>query len=121
MGVILFELFTGERRFTGTTPAELQASREQASSVTPSSLVEGFDPAVDLSVGDVVTLSSLTYVRLEQEHQGVRVEGADVVVRSSAVGAAALGGPIFMPDAQVDRIAGRTDEHYRQRVMREFS
>ncbi|MEX1310368.1 MAG: serine/threonine-protein kinase, partial [Candidatus Sulfomarinibacteraceae bacterium] len=47
LGLVLFELFTGQRRFKGNTPAELQSSREHASSVTPSSLVEGFDPAVE--------------------------------------------------------------------------
>lgn len=33
------------------------------------------------------------------------------------VGAAALGGPVFMDEYQVHRIAGRTDEHYRQRML----
>ena len=33
------------------------------------------------------------------------------------VGAAALGGPKFLSDEQVQRIAGRPDEHYRQRVL----
>jgi serine/threonine-protein kinase len=47
LGLVLFELFTGERRIKGKTPAEIQSSRERASSVTPSSLVEGFDPAVE--------------------------------------------------------------------------
>jgi hypothetical protein len=40
----------------------------------------GLDPLADLRVSQVVTLSSLTYVRLDQEHGGVRVEGAGVVV-----------------------------------------
>ena len=35
------------------------------------------------------------------------------------VGAAALGGPIFMAPHQVARIAGREDEHYRQRMLGE--
>ncbi len=34
------------------------------------------------------------------------------------LGAAAVGGPVFMTDRDVDRIAGRDDEHYRQRVLR---
>ena len=34
------------------------------------------------------------------------------------VGAAALGGPVFMSDADVDRIANRIDEHYRQRALK---
>lgn len=33
------------------------------------------------------------------------------------VGAAALGGPVFLPSEQVARIAGRLDEHYRQGML----
>ncbi len=33
------------------------------------------------------------------------------------VGAAALGGPVFLTAAQCERIAGRPDEHYRQKVL----
>ena len=33
------------------------------------------------------------------------------------VGAAALGGPVFLTSAQCERIAGRPDEHYRQKVL----
>lgn len=33
-------------------------------------------------------------------------------------GAAAMGGPVFMPDNEVRRIAGRTDEHYRQKMLK---
>ncbi|PTY04079.1 aldolase [Verrucomicrobia bacterium LW23] len=33
------------------------------------------------------------------------------------VGAAALGGPIFLTPENVERIAGRPDEHYRQRAL----
>ena len=33
-------------------------------------------------------------------------------------GAAALGGPRFLTPAQVDRIASRIDEHYRQRALK---
>ena len=47
LGLVLFELFTGTRRFEGNTAAELQRSREKASSVTPTSLVPGLDPAVE--------------------------------------------------------------------------
>ena len=35
------------------------------------------------------------------------------------LGAFAAGGPIFMSDADVSRIAGRDDEHYRQQVLRD--
>lgn len=33
------------------------------------------------------------------------------------LGAAALGGPVFLPEDQVRRIDGRMDEHYRQRML----
>jgi len=33
------------------------------------------------------------------------------------VGAAALGGPVFLTEAQCERIAGRPDEHYRQKLL----
>ena len=33
------------------------------------------------------------------------------------VGAAALGGPVFLTVAQCERIAGRPDEHYRQKML----
>jgi rhamnose utilization protein RhaD (predicted bifunctional aldolase and dehydrogenase) len=34
------------------------------------------------------------------------------------VGAAAVGGPTFLSERHVERIAGRSDEHYRQRALR---
>lgn len=34
------------------------------------------------------------------------------------IGAAALGGPVFMPPEEVARIAARSDEHYRRRMLR---
>ncbi len=34
------------------------------------------------------------------------------------VGSAALGGPVFMSDSDVDRIANRIDEHYRQKALK---
>ena len=33
------------------------------------------------------------------------------------VGAAALGGPVFLSSEQCERIAGRPDEHYRQKML----
>jgi len=33
------------------------------------------------------------------------------------VGAASLGGPVFLSPADIDRIAGRRDEHHRQRAL----
>jgi len=47
LGLVLYELFTGEQPFKGKTPAEILQRQEQSSPTTPSSLVEGFDPAVE--------------------------------------------------------------------------
>ena len=57
----------------------------------------GIDPTADLRVSQVVTLSTLTYVRLDQEHGGVRVEGADVVVTIDAQGRVMQVGSAFEP------------------------
>lgn len=49
------------------------------------------------------------------------VKAAMLMAHKSAeifVGAAALGGPVFMSDTDVDRIANRIDEHYRQRALK---
>ncbi|HEX8295682.1 MAG TPA: class II aldolase/adducin family protein [Chthoniobacteraceae bacterium] len=42
-----------------------------------------------------------------------------MAVKAAAIflGAAALGGPIFLSDADVDRIANRKDEHHRQKAL----
>jgi len=48
------------------------------------------------------------------------VEAALLITEKSArvfVGSVAVGGPVFLPPHQVQRIAGRIDEHYRQRMM----
>jgi len=47
LGLVLYELFTGEQPYKGKTPAEILQRQEQSSPTTPSSLVEGFDPAVE--------------------------------------------------------------------------
>jgi serine/threonine-protein kinase len=47
LGMLLYELFTGEQPFKGATPAEIVQAQEHSSPTTPSSLVEGFDPAVE--------------------------------------------------------------------------
>jgi serine/threonine-protein kinase len=47
LGMLLYELFTGEQPYKGKTPAEILQAQEQSSPTTPSSLVEGFDPAVE--------------------------------------------------------------------------
>jgi len=49
------------------------------------------------------------------------VKAAMLMAQKSAeifVGAAALGGPKFLTPADVDRIANRIDEHYRQRALK---
>ncbi|MGJ8641840.1 MAG: class II aldolase/adducin family protein [Luteolibacter sp.] len=49
------------------------------------------------------------------------VTAAMLMAKKSAdifVGAAALGGPNFLTEEEVDRIANRTDEHYRQRALK---
>ena len=49
------------------------------------------------------------------------VKAAMLMAHKSAqifVGAAALGGPVFMTADDVDRIANRIDEHYRQRALK---
>jgi len=42
-----------------------------------------------------------------------------MAVKSAEIyfGAAALGGPVFMSPEMVERIAGRPDEHYRQKAL----
>jgi rhamnose utilization protein RhaD (predicted bifunctional aldolase and dehydrogenase) len=48
------------------------------------------------------------------------VMGALLMAEKAAeifLGAAALGGPVFMDESQVERIAGRPDEHYRQKML----
>jgi serine/threonine-protein kinase len=47
LGMLLYELFTGEQPYKGATPAEIVQAQEQSTPTTPSSLVEGFDPAVE--------------------------------------------------------------------------
>jgi serine/threonine-protein kinase len=47
LGMLLYELFTGEQPYKGKTPAEIVQAQEQSTPTTPSSLVEGFDPAVE--------------------------------------------------------------------------
>ncbi|MFT5301511.1 MAG: rhamnose utilization protein RhaD (predicted bifunctional aldolase and dehydrogenase) [Mariniblastus sp.] len=49
------------------------------------------------------------------------VKAAMLMAQKSAeifVGAATLGGPVFMSPEDVDRIANRSDEHYRQRALK---
>ena len=49
------------------------------------------------------------------------VKAAMLMAQKSAevfVGAAAMGGPVFLTAENVDRIANRIDEHYRQRALK---
>ena len=49
------------------------------------------------------------------------VKAAMLMAQKSAeifVGAAAMGGPVFLTAEDVDRIANRIDEHYRQRALK---
>jgi serine/threonine protein kinase len=50
LGLILYEMFTGERVHKGDSIADLLRAREEASITAPSALVEGFDPAVERSI-----------------------------------------------------------------------
>ncbi|HZM69824.1 MAG TPA: serine/threonine-protein kinase [Candidatus Cryosericum sp.] len=47
LGLVLYELFTGKRAFQGETFAELQKNRQETEPPSPSSLVDGLDPAVE--------------------------------------------------------------------------
>ena len=47
LGLVLYELFTGEQPYKDKSPAEVLELQGQSSPTTPSSLVEGFDPAVE--------------------------------------------------------------------------
>ena len=47
LGLVLYELFTGQSPFAGKSPAEIVELQQGSSPSTPSSLVEGFDPGVE--------------------------------------------------------------------------
>ncbi len=47
LGLVLYELFTGQRPFVATDPRELVRLQQETEPTTPSSHVEGFDPAVE--------------------------------------------------------------------------
>jgi serine/threonine-protein kinase len=47
LGLLLYELFTGRRAFEAATPAEIARLQEESAPTTPSSHVEGLDPAVE--------------------------------------------------------------------------
>ena len=47
LGLVLYELFTGQAVYSGKTPAEILKLQQESSPTTPSSVVEGFDPSVE--------------------------------------------------------------------------
>jgi len=47
LGLVLYELFTGKRAFEANTLAELTQMHKHTSLTSPSTLVDGFDPAVE--------------------------------------------------------------------------
>lgn len=50
LGLVLYELFTGQRAFSAETLAELRNARESSTPSRPSALVEGMDPAAERAV-----------------------------------------------------------------------
>ena len=50
LGLVLYELFTGKRAFPATSPEELVRMRRDSTPTSPSSLVEGIDPAVERAI-----------------------------------------------------------------------
>ncbi len=100
-----------------------------------SALVPYVDPGLKLSqairqetLGFVAKFAVPPRVILLQNHGLITlgktpgaVKAAMLMAHKAAtifVGAAALGGPVFMSDEDVDRIANRVDEHYRQKAIK---
>jgi serine/threonine-protein kinase len=50
LGLVLYELFTGKPVFQATTLAELVRQQHETTPTNPSTLVEGFDPAVERAI-----------------------------------------------------------------------
>ena len=50
LGLVLFELFTGKRRYSAVTRAELAQLQSDSAPPTPSSLVSDIDPAVERTI-----------------------------------------------------------------------
>ena len=73
-------------------------------------------------------LGSLPRVILLQNHGLIAIGATAGAVEATTrmaekaarifLGAAALGGPVFLPPDQVRRISGRPDEHYRQKQLK---
>jgi hypothetical protein len=47
LGLVLYELFTGHRPFTASSPQELARLQRESTPTNPSAHIEGFDPAVE--------------------------------------------------------------------------
>ena len=50
LGLVLYELFTGKRAFSASTPEELVRLQRDSTPTSPSSLVEGIDPTVERAI-----------------------------------------------------------------------
>ena len=50
LGLVLYELFTGKKAFSGRTMAELIRQRRDSEVASPSTVVEGLDPAVENAI-----------------------------------------------------------------------
>ena len=63
LGLVLYELFTGKQVFSAGSVAELARMQQETSPTSPSSYVDGFDPAV------------------ERDHPALPEQGADGAAR----------------------------------------
>ncbi len=50
LGLVLYQLFTGKRAFSASTPEELVRLQRDSTPTSPSSLVEGIDPTVERAI-----------------------------------------------------------------------
>jgi serine/threonine-protein kinase len=50
LGLVLYELFTGQQAFKASTPAELARLQEESTPTSPTRLVEGLDPTVERAI-----------------------------------------------------------------------
>jgi predicted Ser/Thr protein kinase len=50
LGLVLYELFTGQRPFKADTPAELARLQDESTPTSPTSLVAGLDPSVERAI-----------------------------------------------------------------------